>query len=86
MILTVITIFVVLVAPTFFFKSKNFNFIKILQQKMSCCHFFFKLKKYDTCVVIIIFATFVARKHKTYNNNKSNVVRQNIKYNKDLQL
>jgi hypothetical protein len=37
---------------------------KFLQQKMNCCHVL-KLKKYDTYVVITIFATLVARKHKT---------------------
>lgn len=51
---------------------------KFLQQKMSCCHIFFKLQKYDTYVVITIFATLVTRKHKTYNNNISNVAK--IKY------
>jgi hypothetical protein len=39
---------------------------------------FLKLKKYDTYVVITIFATLVARKHKTYNNNISNFAK--IKY------
>jgi hypothetical protein len=39
---------------------------------------FFKLEKYDTCVVITIFATLAARKHKTYNNNISNVAKIKI--------